>query len=112
MFELLENLRAKPEGARKRVAFLTALTVAVALLAVWGTVILPDFNSDRQVQAKADAVAPSPLSTFASTMGDSFASLGRQFGELKDTVTSSLAPAAVYMSATSTTGISTSTETQ
>ena len=87
MFELLEKLRGKSAGARKRIALSVAFVVTMVILGIWVTVLYPDWNQSQSQQAKAVAASPSPLSTFSATLGDGFASIGAQFDQLKTTMT-------------------------
>ena len=100
MFEYLEKLRQQPEGLRKRIAFLSALGFSLIILAVLVTVLYPDWHDGQTQQAKAEAMSPSPLSTFGSTLGDGFAAIGSQFGLLKNSI-SVFNSDAVHFSATS-----------
>ena len=113
MFNFLENLRQKPVSVRKRVAFLTALSIAGLIFVVWLSVIYPDFYTDQTQQAKAKVVEPSPVSTFGDTMRSGLAKIGAQFGELKNTLSSftTMTATTTYYSSTTTDSTSISTTT-
>ncbi len=102
MFELLEKLRGKSEGARKRIAFGVAFLIATVILAIWATVLYPDWNASQSQQAKVISASPSPLSTFGSTLSDGFSAIGTQFGELQHAMSSFVVPQPVHYEATTT----------
>ena|SRR3989344_6245925 len=105
MFEIIENLRQKPDGTKKRIAFLTSFFFSGLILVVWLSVIYPDF---RQTQKKVEEVSknsPSPISTFGDTVAEGFSKVGSEWGRMKEAM-SAFSAGSTYYTATSSTSVS------
>ncbi len=102
MFELLERLRQKPEGVRKRFAFMVAFCVAGTILLIWASVVMLDWNESRTQQAQVEAASASPFSTFGASVATGFSAIGTQLGELKNTFTNLTSTESAHYEATST----------
>lgn len=101
MFNLLEKLRKKSEGAKKRVAFIGALTLSGLVFVVWLSVIYPDFRRSQSKEAEVAKLQPGPLSSFTDTFSSGIRSIGDKFSEIK-TAVSSMTSNATYYNATTT----------
>jgi hypothetical protein len=99
MFEILEKLRAKPDAAKKRFAFLTALSFAGIIFVIWLSIIYPDFQK-TETQKKVEEKKISPISGFTDTVSSGFSALSEQFLSLKASI-SSFSTSPIYYSATS-----------
>src|SRR5262245_6201177 len=101
MFESLDRLRQKPDGAKRKIAFFTSFSVVLVIFVVWLTVIYPDFmnkNSGEVVEKKADA----PVDNFASVFTESLNRLGEEIGKLKDLTSGLSSSTSSYYNATDT----------
>jgi len=92
MFEYLEQLRQKPKGVRKRVAFLVSLSFAGFILLIWTTVVYPDFSLRREKQGNIVSTQPSPFSTFTGALSNGASAITSQFDEVKQLIKSTSTP--------------------
>jgi hypothetical protein len=88
MFELLDKLRAKPEGTKKQMAFLVALSLVGVIFVVWLTVVYPDMRRGQMQEAGVRSAEKSPLSAFWETVSGGFSSIGENISEVKEAVNS------------------------
>src|SRR5436853_616118 len=103
IFTFLEKLRQKPERRRKQAAFLISLFFALVILAVWMTVLYPDWSNGQNRERKAASSLPSPTAAMGSTLSTGFSAIGAQIGEMKNTL-STLASSSPAMATTSAPG--------
>ena len=102
MFNFLENLRAKPDKAKKHIAFLVALLFVGIIFVVWLSVIYPDFRQRQaETASTARAESPSPTSSFGSTFFSGISAIRDQVANIKNAVSAFSAGPAHY-NATST----------
>lgn len=87
MFHLLEQLRQKPVGTRKRVAFLCTFAVVGLIFVLWAATIVPGLVNDQEQIKKTAEYAPTPASTFGESMKVGLSKIGEQIGDLKTAVT-------------------------
>ena len=98
MFDFLENLRQKPDGTKKRVAFFGAFLLAGIIFVVWLSVVYPSFSRDQIPEEVASSTNPSPLSAFSDTLSVGFSAIGDQLSKIKETVSSFTIAPAYYVS--------------
>lgn len=101
MFQTIEKLRAKPEGSKKKIAFLLAFLFSGIIFVVWLSVIFPDFKNKKLKESEIVNTGPSPISAFSDTLSSAFLSMGEQISNIKGAV-SKLTNQEMYYSATST----------
>lgn len=109
MFQTIEKLRAKPDGSKKKIAFLLAFLFSGIIFVVWLTIIYPDFKNKNQKEAQIVNAGPSPISAFSDTLSSAFSSMGEQISNIKGAV-SKLTNQEMYYSATSTLRATTSVD--
>ena len=102
MFEYLEKLRQKPEGAKKRFAFLTAFTISGIIFVVWLSVIYPDLTEQKKRDDKVKNLESSPLSSFIENVSYGFGQIGKSFDGIKETIDMLKTQPEYYESSTST----------
>lgn len=105
MFETIEKLRAKPEGAKKRFAFFVAFSFCALIFTVWVTAIYPTLG--KEDENLATATSTSPVSSIADLVGTGVDSFKSQISEMTDNI-KSITSSQEYYSATSTQATSTS----
>ena len=108
MFDLIEKLRQKPDGTKRRIAFLAAFFLSGFIFVIWLSVVYPDFRQQQSQENKVESLNPSPFSGFFETISGGFSGIGQQLNNIKEAV-SSFSTNPAYYSATTT--ISTTTET-
>lgn len=86
MFQLIEKLRQKPEGAKKRIAFLASFSFSVLILGIWFSVIYPDFKFKEKQKQSASVNQASPASSFFENILKGFSGVKKQLGDVKDLV--------------------------
>lgn len=104
MFEIIDNLRQKPDRSKKRIAFLVSFSFCLIIFVVWLTVIYPDFKRRQERKTASSISTSTPIDTFTSIFSEGFSKVGSQINEAKKTiqeVVSSSTP--YYYKATSTT---------
>ncbi len=104
MFEIIENLRAKPERKKKRIAFLISFSFAAIILLIWISVIFPDLTRRERQEENAKNTTPSPASAFSRSMAAGVGDIKQQFKGLID-ITSSFSTEPAHFTATSTTDL-------
>lgn len=100
MFEYLEQLRQKPKGVRKRVAFLVSFSFAGLILLVWTTVVYPNFSSKQEKQGKVTSSQPSPFSTFAGAISNGASAITSQLEEVRELAQATSTPQSVETATT------------
>jgi hypothetical protein len=101
MFELLEKLRQKSEKTKKFVAFLSAFFVAGIIFVVWLSVLYPNWKYGQMKEAKVVSLQLSPVSRFGETFSTAMSSMGEQFSQIKNVI-SSFSSSTIYYNATNT----------
>ncbi len=86
MFQFIEKLRQKPEGAKKRIAFLASFSFSVLILGIWFSVIYPDFKFKEKQKQSASVNQASPASSFFENILEGFSGVKKQLGDVKDLV--------------------------
>ena len=84
MLKIIERLRGKSHSAKKRIAFLTAVSVAGFIFVIWLSVIYPNFKEGEEKENKASKYEVTPFSAFSETISNSFVTMGAEltsFGE-------------------------------
>ncbi len=99
MFEFIENLRQKPNSAKKRIAFFTSLSISLVVFAVWVTVIYPDMKNNRVI---SETSSSTPVETLASFMSDGFSQLKVKVGEVANAFSSFASSTSMYYATSST----------
>jgi cytoskeletal protein RodZ len=84
MFELIEKLRQKPDGAKKRIAFLMSFVFVGIIFVVWLSVVFPNFLQQKNIDDRVSAAEPSPFSTFTGIVSQGASSIGEQFSKIKN----------------------------
>lgn len=102
MFEFLEKLRQKPDGAKKQIAFLFSFFLVGIIFVVWLSIIYPDFRQDAEIEKTVPKLEPSPLETFKNTFKTGTSAIGEQISKLKGTITEITTDLATSTVATST----------
>jgi hypothetical protein len=85
MFDYIEKLRAKPEGAKRRFAFLAAFFVAGILFVVWLSVLFPDWREAQSEQGGSEATI-TPTSAMGSTFAQGFAAIKDSLESMKESI--------------------------
>lgn len=88
MFDLIERLRQKPDGAKKRIAFLTSLSLTGFIFAIWLSVIYPDFSFKERQKQTASANKAGMFSSFVANITEGFGGVKTQINNIKDAVSS------------------------
>jgi hypothetical protein len=101
VFELIEKLRGKPENVKKRIAFLSAFSLAGSIFVVWLSVIYPDFKDTEAKKENVAAVVESPTDSFSEALLGGFSHMMEQFQDLRKSV-SNFSTEVEYYSATGT----------
>ena len=109
MFELIEKLRQKPDGAKKRIAFFGALSISGIIFVIWLSVIYPNWKLGQSQEEKVANLEPSPISTFASTISSGFSAIKDQFLQIKSVI-SLFSSNPAYYNATTSDAVATSTK--
>lgn len=86
MFNLIEKLRQKPDGAKKRIAFLASFSFSVLILGIWFSVIYPDFKFKEKQKQSASVNQASPASSFFENILEGFSGVKKQLEDVKDLV--------------------------
>ncbi len=86
VFNLIEKLRQKPEGAKKRIAFLASFSFSVLILGIWFSVIYPDFKFKEKQKQSAAAVESGPTESFFKNIKDGFSGAKEQIDIIKQSV--------------------------
>ncbi len=90
MFDLIENLRQKPDRVKKKIAFSISFSFCLVVFVVWLTVIYPDFK-DKQKRKSASSISSStPVDTLASVFTSSFSKINNQVKQAKQTIQEAL----------------------
>jgi preprotein translocase subunit YajC len=106
MLDFLENIRSKPNGAKKRIAFFTAFTFTGIIFIFWFVAIYPSFKEQNKIEEKAKKIESSPVSSLGSIFSDNFSKIKEQFIEIQD-ITKNFNSDANYYVASSTDSTST-----
>jgi hypothetical protein len=86
VFNLIEKLRQKPDGAKKRIAFLASFSFSVLILGIWFSVIYPDFKFKEKQKQSASVNQASPASSFFENILEGFSGVKKQLGDVKNLV--------------------------
>jgi hypothetical protein len=86
VFNLIEKLRQKPDGAKKRIAFLASFSFSVLILGIWFSVIYPDFKFKEKQKQSASVNQASPASSFFENILEGFSGVKKQLEDVKDLV--------------------------
>lgn len=84
MFEIIENLRAKPNHIKKQIAFLIALTLTGIIFVIWLTTFSPE--SQMPDLASTAQTSSSPLSNFSVIFSKGITHMKGQITNLKNSV--------------------------
>lgn len=81
--DYLDTLRAKPDGAKTRIALSISFVVTAIICSVWivSNYVLPQTNPTI---AGTELQAESPLSSLTATVSTAFKDLTHELGTLKD----------------------------
>lgn len=88
MFELIEKIRNKPERAKKRIAFLTALSFSSVIVVIWLSVIYPDLRFVENQKQSAAAVESGPTESFLKNIKEGFSGAKKQIDNIKQSISS------------------------
>jgi predicted PurR-regulated permease PerM len=86
VFQLIEKLRQKPDGAKKRIAFLVSFSFSVCIFVIWLTVVFPDFNFIEKQKQKAKVPETGAISIFIQNIKQSFGSIKEEAGMIKNLI--------------------------
>ena len=111
MFNYLEKLGQKPDGAKKRIAFLVSFLCVGIIFVVWITAIYPQFGQEKSISDRISASETSPFSTFTAILSQSTSAIGEQISKIKQ-LGSSLYGGADYYNLATTTPEATASTTQ
>lgn len=96
MFDLIEKIRNKPEGTKKRIAFLTALSFSSVIAVIWLSVIYPDLRFIENQKQSAAAVESGPTENFLRNIKEGFSGAKEQINNIKQSV-SNIASSTKYI---------------
>jgi hypothetical protein len=83
LFDLLEKIRRKPEGAKKRIAFLSAFSITGLIFVLWLSVWYPAWHYGQIKEQNVVSSEPSPIQTMAETFSSTFSAVSDQIAQLK-----------------------------
>ncbi len=86
MFDLIEKIRNKPERAKKRIAFLTALSFSSVIAVIWLSVIYPDLRFVENQKQSAAAVESGPTESFFRNIKEGFSGAKQQIDNIKESI--------------------------
>lgn len=101
MIDFLENIRNKPSGAKKRIAFFTAFTFTGVIFIFWFVSIYPSFKEQNDLEKKVSKIESSPITSVSSIFADNFSKIKEQFAKVKE-VGENFTKEAAYYTASST----------
>lgn len=84
MFDYLENIRNKPRGAKKRIAFFTAFTFSGIVFIFWFVAIYPSFREQNAIDKKVKNLESSPISSITSIFSENFGKIKDQLSVVKE----------------------------
>lgn len=98
MFELIDQIRQKPENVKNRVAFITALTFALILLAIWFLLVLPGIK-DREIDkslAEKEKIIVSPTEGLTANVSSGWSGIKNNLSVFKENITSFISGVEYY----------------
>lgn len=83
MFDYLDNLRAKPDNVKTRIAISVSLIITLMIASVWfvSKYIVPKSDTNTEIVA---VDTQGPISSMSATVSTAFKNLSQEFGNLKD----------------------------
>ena len=102
MFELIEKLRQKPEGAKKRIAFFTSFFISLTIFIVWLSVIYPDVSNKKVVENSVIS-SSTPVDNLYSLFSEGFSEVKNKISELASVVSSISSSTPMYYESTTNT---------
>lgn len=86
MFEFIEKIRQKPEGLKKKVAFLASFFIAGLIFVIWLSVIYPNIMNNKKVDSLTEKRKEDPISSLANIISSGVYSVSNELGSLKDLI--------------------------
>ena len=86
MFDLIERLRQKPHGVKKRIAFFSAFSFSLVIFIIWFTVLYPDLKQGEEKQTANAGSAP--ISTVSAMFEEGLSGISKSIADLKEAVAS------------------------
>lgn len=102
MFKLIEKLRQKPDGVKKRIAFLVSLLFSGIIFVFWVADIYPTLVEKKEKIDYVKSLEPSPLKTFGESFKVSMSAMSEQLNNIKNSITSMSAEPVYYSTTTKT----------
>ncbi len=84
-FEFLNKLQQKPEGYKKRIAFLVSFILTIVIFVAWLGINLSKLNrSDSDVVRNSELPSNNPINVLKESFGDLKATLSESLGGIKE----------------------------